>query len=69
MENYLQKYFCITNVGESHCIRKFSGLSAIVTGGKHHLFQVPEGIPAAGLHHQDLPPQPDVERHAAGLRP
>lgn len=39
------------------------------TGGKHDFLQVPEGLPAAGLHHQDLPAQPDVERRAARLCP
>jgi len=64
-----QKRFCMASLGESRCAGPFSGFSPVETGGQPHLFQVPEGLPAAGLHHQDLPPQPDLERRAARLRP
>lgn len=41
------------------------GLCVLAAGWKHSPLPLSKGLPASGLHHQDLPPKPDLEWNPA----
>lgn len=54
-----------TDVGSTAGRKGPMGLCVLAAGWKHSPLPLSKGLPASGLHHQDLPPKPDLEWNPA----